>query len=333
MIARDAWADGPAGRLRLRWTVPAGDGPWPWVMYLPGYAAGSLAFYPELAVDPLRALLGALDAAGYATVRAEKRGYGGGDGAKAEGGFEDDHDDLRAALAAVRATPWAQGQRGVLLGHSLGGLHAPRLAAEAPEVRAVALYGVGWLTWDEYLLANQRRVLALAGVGPIEAEQRLRALARFNARVLHAGIEPTAALAELEVHAAWLGVDGDGRLHGRAAGYWREVQACPVAAPLLALAVPVLAMWGASDWQAQREEHVALVDAINAARPGGARYVEVAGADHDWRAHATPEAAMAARGAGDFAAGVAAALVGWLAEVSAAPQAARRRSDEVGELP
>lgn len=314
MIARDGWAEGPAGRLRLRWTVPAGEGPWPWVMYLPGYAAGSLAFYPEPAVDPLRELLRALDAAGYATVRAEKRGHGGSDGAKADGGFEDDHDDLRAALAAVRATPWVRGRGGVLFGHSIGGLHAPRLAATAPEVRAVALYGVGWLPWDEYLLANQRRVLTLAGVGPVEADERLRALATFDERVLRGGMEVTAALAGLEAHAAWLGVDADGRLHGRTGRYWREVQACEVAAPLLALTAPVLAMWGASDWQSQREEHVALVAAINAARPGGARFVEVAGADHDWRAHATPEASMAAQWTGDFAAGVATALVAWLGE-------------------
>lgn len=318
MIARDAWAEGPAGRLRLRWTVPAGEGPWPWVMYLPGYTAGSLAFYPEPAVDPLRELLRALDAAGYATVRAEKRGYGGSDGAKADGGFEDDHDDLRAALAAVLATPWVEGRPGYLLGHSIGGLHAPRLAATAPAVRGVALYGVGWMPWDEYLLANQRRVLALAGVGAVEAEGRMRALATFDARVLHDGVEVTAALAGIAEHAAWLGVDADGKLHGRTGRYWREVQACPVAGPLLALTVPVLAMWGSSDWQSERDEHVALVGAINAARAGGARFVEVAGADHDWRAHPTPEAAMAARWTGDFAAGVADALVAWLAGLRAA---------------
>lgn len=315
MIARDAWAEGPAGRIRLRWTLPPGEGPFPWVMYLPGYAAGGLGFFPEPTVDPLRCLLGALTAAGYATVRAEKRGMGGSGGPKAaDAGFEDEHADLRAALAALVEAPWVDGRPGALLGHSIGGLHAPRLAAGAAAVRAVALSGVGWLTWAEYLLANQRRVLALSGAGPVEIEARQRALERFNARVLQEGAHPAEALAGIEAYREWLGVDAAGRLHGRTGRYWQEVQACPVAAPLLALTVPVLAMWGASDWQSQRDEHVALAAAINAARPGGARFVEIAGADHDWRAHATPEASMAARWTGGFAEGVAEALLGWLPE-------------------
>lgn len=312
MIARDAWAEGPAGRLRLRWTLPPGDGPFPWVMYLQGYAAGSTAFYGADVVDPLRCLLAALDEAGFATVRAEKRGVGGSEGPHArDAGFEEEHADFRAALAAVVATEWAGGA-GFLFGHSLGGLHAPRLAAGVAAVKGVALYGVGWWTWAEYLLTSQRRALALAGTDAVETEARLRALARYDARTTELGMEPAQALAGLEAHAAWLGVDAEGRQHGRTARYWREVAECPVAGPLLGLEVPVLAMWGASDWVAQREEHVALAAALNAARPGSARFVEVAGADHEWRAHATARDSMAARWTGEYATGVGEALVAWL---------------------
>lgn len=315
MIAKDSWAEGPAGRIRLRWTLPDGDGPFPWVMYLPGYAAGSMAFHPEGTVDPLRCLLGALNEAGHATVRAEKRGFGGSGGpSAADAGFEEEHADLAAALAAVLADDRVKGERGVLFGHSLGGLHASRLAAGVPAVRGVALYGVGWLTWAEYLVVNQRRVLALSGMNPVEIEERVRVLQRYLARTLLGGAEPAEALDGIERWAEWLGVDERGRQHGRTGRYWREVQSCPVAAPLLALEVPVLAMWGSSDWQSQREEHVAMVEAINAARPGMARFEEVPGADHDWRAHATPTASMAAGWTGDFAGGVAEALLRWLGE-------------------
>lgn len=315
MIASDSWAEGPAGRIRLRWTLPPGDGPFPWVMYIPGYAAGSMAFHPEGTVDPLRCLLSALNDVGYATVRAEKRGYGGSGGPRAEdAGFEEEHADLVAALDAVTRDDRVKGKQGVLFGHSLGGLHAPRLAAGVPAVRGVALCGVGWLTWAEYLVANQRRVLALTGSGPVEIEERVRVLERYLARTLHGGADPAEALDGIEQWAGWLGVDERGRQHGRTGRYWREVQACPVAGPMLALEVPVLALWGSSDWQAQREEHVALVEAINAARPGMARFEEVAGADHDWRAHATALASMAAGWTGDFAGGVAEALLRWLGE-------------------
>ncbi len=315
MISRDSWAEGPAGRIRLRWTLPDGDGPFPWVMYLPGYAAGSMAFHPEGTVDPLRCLLSALSEVGYATVRAEKRGFGGSGGpTAADAGFEEEHADLAAALAAVIADDRVKGERGALFGHSLGGLHAPRLAAGVSAVRGVALYGVGWLTWAEYLLVNQRRVLALSGMGPVEIEERVRVLERYSARALLGGADPAEALEGIEPWAEWLGVDERGRQHGRTGRYWREVQACPVAGPLLALQVPVLAMWGSSDWQSQREEHVAMVEAINEARPGMARFEEIVGADHDWRAHATARESMAAGWTGDFAAGVAEALLRWLGE-------------------
>ena len=58
--------------------------------------------------------------------------------------------------------------------------------------------------------------------------------------------------------------------------------------------------------------------ALEAARPGSARFVEVPGADHDWRAHATPQASMAAGWTGDFAEGVATALLAWLGEALSA---------------
>ncbi len=313
LIQRDTWADGPAGKLRLRWTLPEGDGPFPWVMYLQGYAPGTVAFLPDGEVDPLRCLLRELNDIGYATVRAEKRGKGGSGGPKAEdAGFEEEHEDFRAALAALAATEWVRGERGVLFGHSLGGLHAPRLAAGVAAVRGVALYGVGWLTWAEYTVASRRRMLAMAGVGAAQAEAALRVQQRFDARVLQEGVEVEAALAGMEAHRDVLGVDAAGRLYGRTGRYWREVQACPVAGPLLAMEVPALVMWGSSDWLSQREEHVAMAEAINAARPGSARYVEVAGADHEWRSHATAEASRAANWTGGYAPGVAAALVGWL---------------------
>ena len=147
MIERETWAPGSAGRIRLRWTLPAGDGPFPWLMYLQGYAAGSVAFYPKDTVDPLRSLLGELNEVGYATVRVEKRGVGGSDGPPAElATFEEEREDFLAALRAVPAAPWVDPEFGVLFGHSLGALHAPRIARDSKAVRGVAVYGAGWLT-------------------------------------------------------------------------------------------------------------------------------------------------------------------------------------------
>ncbi len=296
-------------RLRTIAVSPEGEGPRPCVLYAQGYACASVE-RPEGAParDALRDLVAALARAGYCVWRVEKRGVGDSEGAPcADASFDDEHDDLAAGLDAMLDDP--RTGDAFVLGHSLGALHAPALAARDRRVRAVALYGAGMHTWVEYLAANARRQCALANTPPIETERRVRAVQRFSHEVLLEGREVGEAFAahpELDAYRAYLGVDARGRVHERSAEYWRGVQRAEVARPLVECGAPVLAMWGGADWLTSRDEHEAL------ARAAGGRFVEVEGADHGFFAHPTPEASYAAGWGGRFNPAVASALVQWL---------------------
>jgi hypothetical protein len=75
---------------------------------------------------------------------------------------------------------------------------------------------------------------------------------------------------------------------------------------LRALRVAALAMWGASDWLATRDEHTRI-----AALTGG-DFIEVPRADHGFADFATVGDSFAARGLGAWQPAVGEALRGWL---------------------
>jgi dipeptidyl aminopeptidase/acylaminoacyl peptidase len=90
---------------------------------------------------PFRMIAEALAARGVAMLRLDDRGVGASTGdAKATTG-DDIADDTAAAIAWLRREPWIDGARVALIGHSLGGLIAPIVAARDSRVAAVVLMG------------------------------------------------------------------------------------------------------------------------------------------------------------------------------------------------
>lgn len=307
-----------AGSFRLRAIVhhPAGDGPWPVVLFLAGSDTGSVErAAPD---DPLRCLARDLVGAGYAVVRLERRGVGDSEGPPlADATLTDERDDYRAALRWLAAEAWCARGRVVLLGHSLGGLLAPQLCA-APEgdaVCAMMLYGVGSLPWVAYLARHLRAVGALQGLDATAIEARVARHQAMHARVLVEGrsvAEFLAAVPDARTHPGRYGLDDAGRIEGRAAAYWQEVAASPTVGPLCEAARPTLLAWGQCDWQSYRDEHEALAHTLDAARPGLAAFVEVPGADHNFALRTSREDAFARWGGGPYAPAVGEALTAWL---------------------
>jgi uncharacterized protein len=88
---------------------------------------------------PFRQVADTLGRNGIAVLRLDDRGYGesGGDATRATSA--DFADDVRAALAWLRARPEIDGRRLALVGHSEGGLIAPMVAARDTALRAIVL--------------------------------------------------------------------------------------------------------------------------------------------------------------------------------------------------
>jgi hypothetical protein len=307
LVTRYGEASNGSFSLRTISVAPPGEGPFPALVFLQGYAAASIerpAGSP--ASDALGPLVAALARRGLCVWRTEKRGVGDSDGPPARNAtFEDETDDHLTGLRAALDAPWIDRTRVALLGHSLGAMHAPIVAARVDGVCAMVLYGAGSLPWVDYLADNTRRQCALAGLDAPSTQRRVDEQLRFARAVLLEGREVRSVLdTDPTLHAEALGVDAEGYLSGRSATYWRSVARYDVAPPLIAAARPTLALWGSSDWLTSRAEHEALARFVDEAGRGLGHFAEVHGADHGFFAHPTPEASYRARWTGTLHDGV-----------------------------
>jgi pimeloyl-ACP methyl ester carboxylesterase len=157
-------------RLRTILSLPANTGtPAAAVLLLQGGGCGSIEGVPVLLSGSPPALMHALAAAGFATLRVEKPGVGDSAGPPCtEIGYDEELNAYRAALAALRARTEIDSSRIFLAGISLGGFFAPILANELP-VAAIAAYGTIDFAPSAYPGRSERFFAEIASVDVIAA--------------------------------------------------------------------------------------------------------------------------------------------------------------------
>ena len=211
-------------------TLPAGPGPHPAVLLLPG--SGKLdrdSNVGRLRMDLGRPLAAALAGRGIASLRYDRRGIGATPGDWQATGFVDNYDDAAAALRALAGRPEVlTGATGVV-GHSEGAIHAMRLGATGNAAAIVLLAAFARPGED----ALKWQILQLADNLP-------RALRPFLVRFAYRRLErikmtstDVARVAGVRVNARW----------------FREILAHDPRRHLRAIRVPVLAITGDKDVQ------------------------------------------------------------------------------------
>ena len=171
---------------------------------------------------PLADLARALTAAGYATLRYDKRGVG-----DSEGGAARDVDfatELADARAVIAAAPHDLPL--VIVGHSVGGIIATQLQPDA-----LVVYGTPATRWLDCLRTSTRRQLELRGAPPELIAARVSALDELLVR---------------------------GELNGRSAAYHAQLDALDLRAAWRAVACPTLVVRGEHDWVVDADEQAAI---------------------------------------------------------------------------
>jgi uncharacterized protein len=116
-------------------------GPFPAVVTITGSGQQDRDEYIPLVggVRIFRQVADTLSRVGIAVLRLDDRGLGASTGNFGASTTADFADDIRAALAYLRARPDIDPNRLALLGHSEGGMIAPMVAATDPKLRAIAV--------------------------------------------------------------------------------------------------------------------------------------------------------------------------------------------------
>ena len=108
---------------------------------------------------PFREIADTLSRRGVVVLRLDDRGVGGSDAGPLTATTADFEDDVRAAVAWLRAQPDVDGRRIGLVGHSEGALVAPMVAATDSAIRALVLIAAPAERGRRIIDAQQRKLL------------------------------------------------------------------------------------------------------------------------------------------------------------------------------
>lgn len=189
---------------------------------------------------------------GIATLRYDKRHFTYPENAAVLGASltlrEETLDDVNAAIELMKADERVDGESIFVLGHSLGGMLTPAIAAEHPELSGViSVAGTLRPMWEVVYDQNQEVIAATDTSALSEADKKT-----FQAQA-----------AQVETDAATLGGDfsalaDDAMLMGIPVGYWKSIKEYCGVNFIDEVTMPMLILQGSADFQVYPEKDFAL---------------------------------------------------------------------------
>lgn len=255
-----------SGGVKLAGTLllPAGGGPFPAVLFVPGTGEvdrdGSA---PEKPARIFRELAYSLAEAGVASLRYDKRGVGKSGGDLSRASMSDLLSDARSALEFLGSRP--EIKEVYLVGHSEGTILAPLLARRA-EVAGLILVGAPARPLEDVLSWQLLRALQAAEAPEDRISRELAKLSEFVAFVKGSSGDwgdytPDELRAALPSYSPGE-IEGMKRTSLR---WWREELAHDPRDAIREVEVPFLALNGGADIRVPPEDAAALAEAARAA--------------------------------------------------------------------
>lgn len=263
------------GLLRVIINKPLNaSGKLPAMLFIPGYTCSSIDNLSDN--HPYKRIIDAYGKAGFVTLRIEKSGLGDSQNTpKCEScDLKDEIENFQVGLNKLKSLTYVDTNKIIIVGHSMGGIVAPALSAKN-NVAGVVVYGTTAKSWFEYQIELARIQNKLAGLDPLEHEQSVRDQYELNYRyfvkkesLAEIAKNPT-SLTELINNFQY---DAEhGRIYGRNAEYWRQIQDINHLENWKNTTAHVLVQFGESDFQAfSRTDHEQIVETCNYFKPGTA---------------------------------------------------------------
>jgi len=257
--------DSMAGvKLAGTFSVPEGKGPFPAVVLIAGSG-------PQTRVENVfghkvfLVLADALNRAGIAVLRYDKRGIGQSTGDYATATTTDFTTDAIAAVNWLKARPEVDKAHVGLIGHSEGGLIAPAVAVSDPSVGFIVLMAGPGLPGDQILLLQQAAIARAAG----QPEAAIATAEKINKAAFDM-IKSAKSLDDAKTKAAAMAADliasrqmtqaqADAAFARVATPWFYEFIRSDPRPMLEKIKVPVLAINGALDTQVSPKEDLAAI--------------------------------------------------------------------------
>jgi pimeloyl-ACP methyl ester carboxylesterase len=273
------------GKLREILVTPRGVDKPPVLFLIQGFTCATMES-PDPA-GAYRRLGEELIARGIAYYRVEKPAVGDSVGSVkcSEIGYEPELDAFRTAYRHLIERHGFEADRVFMLGHSLGGLQAPMLAAELPP-RGVAAYGTVLRNWADYHHdIDVYQNYLFTGADPASEAERAEGNREILRQFYFERLSP-AQIVQRNPDAAgrmrdlfnW---DGGDRMFGRHYRFAQDLAHQPLIKAWRNAKTNVLALYGESDIVALFDsDHEMIADIADFHRPGTGKYVQIAGTDH-----------------------------------------------------
>jgi dienelactone hydrolase len=222
-------------------TMPLGPGPAPAVVLVHGSGPGDRDATVGQ-IKQFRDLALGLASRGIAVLRYDKRTRVHANVMRDLPGLtvkEETIDDAITAVQMLRSTSGVDPNRIVVLGHSLGGMLVPRIAAAGPPVAGFIVMA-GAARPIQQAVVEQARYLAQAdGVTSADEQAQIAQIEQLMARV--AALGPADA-------------SNPERIFGAAASYWLDLRGYDPPAAAAQVKQPMLVLQGERDYQVTMEE-------------------------------------------------------------------------------
>ena len=164
-VSRDVAFENEAAGLTLAgsYVVPAGEGPFPAVLFVSGSGPQDRD-EQIMGHRPFLVIADHLARHGVASLRFDDRGFGASEGDHMGSTIADFATDVEAGLAFLRSQPEVDGGAVGILGHSEGGLTGPMVAAERDDVAFLVVLAPPAVPLIELLARQTADILRLSGL-------------------------------------------------------------------------------------------------------------------------------------------------------------------------
>ncbi len=261
-------------------TTPGSEGPFPAVLLITG--SGPQNRNEEiLGHRPFLVLSDYLTRQGIAVLRVDDRGMGGSTGNFSQATTEDFAGDVLAGVEYLKSREEIDSTKIGLIGHSEGGLIAPIVAVQSPDVAFIVLMAGPGLTGEEIIRLQSRLIAEAEGI-PSETSAKNDALLKDIFSVLKAEENDTIAGEEIrglitdmlenlseeeKQYSSYTEASLDAEVQALLSPWMRFFLTYDPKPTLMQVKCPVLAINGEKDLQVPPEENLRAIE--EALKAGG----------------------------------------------------------------